>query len=55
MEQSGFPGVMVKAEDPNTVILLFDSGKMVADGPSIEAVTDALTKLSSRLASGMKT
>ncbi len=54
-EQPDFPGLMVKTEDPNTVILLFDSGKMVADGPSVEAVTDALTVLSSRLASGMKT
>lgn len=55
VEQPGFPGLMVKTGDPNTVILLFDSGKMVADGPSVEAVTDALTELSSRLASGMKT
>jgi len=52
-DQREFPGVMVRSDDPNTVILLFDSGKMVADGPSVDAVSAALTRFASQLASGM--
>jgi transcription initiation factor TFIID TATA-box-binding protein len=52
--EQGFPGLMVKSADPNTVIVLFDSGKMVADGPSVDAVTEALMKVSSDLKSGIQ-
>lgn len=52
--QEGFPGLMVRSEDPNTVILLFDSGKMVADGPSVDAVSAALTRVASQLASEVR-
>ena len=44
---------IVRSGDPNTVIVLFDSGKMVADGPSVDAVTEALTALSAQLKSGI--
>ena len=37
-----FPGLVYKGDDPNTVILLFDSGKMVCNGKSLEDVTVAL-------------
>jgi transcription initiation factor TFIID TATA-box-binding protein len=46
-----FPGVVYTTEDPNTVILLFDSGKIVCNGNSIEAVTQALEKMVERLLS----
>jgi transcription initiation factor TFIID TATA-box-binding protein len=54
VDQPGFPGVLARIEDPNTVILLFDSGKMVADGPSVDVVTAALTRFEEQLVSGMR-
>jgi len=46
-----FPGVIYKGDDPNTVILLFDSGKIVCNGKSPEAVTVALEKMLEKLLS----
>jgi transcription initiation factor TFIID TATA-box-binding protein len=46
-----FPGLVYKAEDPNTVILLFDSGKMVCNGVSVEDATAALEKMLEKLVS----
>jgi transcription initiation factor TFIID TATA-box-binding protein len=40
-----FPGLVYKSEDPNTVILLFDSGKIVCNGAGLEDVTVALDKM----------
>jgi TATA-box binding protein (TBP) (component of TFIID and TFIIIB) len=54
VDQPGFPGVLARNDDQNTVILLFDSGKMVADGPSVDVVKAALTRLEGQLVSGMK-
>jgi len=46
-----FPGIIYSGEDPNTVILLFDSGKIVCNGNSIEAVTVQLEKMLEKLLS----
>jgi len=46
-----FPGLVYKEEDPNTVILLFDSGKMVCNGKSVEEATVALKKMLEKLVS----
>jgi transcription initiation factor TFIID TATA-box-binding protein len=46
-----FPGLPYQMEDPNTVILLFDSGKLVCNGPRLEDVTCALEKMIEKLVS----
>ena len=46
-----FPGLIYKGDDPNTVILLFDSGKIICNGTSIETVTVALEKMVEKLLS----
>jgi transcription initiation factor TFIID TATA-box-binding protein len=46
-----FPGVVYKGDDPNTVILLFDSGKIICNGASINTVTVALEKMLEKLLS----
>jgi len=46
-----FPGLVYKGDDPNTVILLFDSGKIVCNGKRIEDVTVALDKMLEKLLS----
>jgi transcription initiation factor TFIID TATA-box-binding protein len=46
-----FPGLVYKGDDPNTVILLFDSGKIVCNGNSIDTVTVALEKILEKLLS----
>ncbi|MCX6661172.1 MAG: TATA-box-binding protein [Euryarchaeota archaeon] len=46
-----FPGLVYKGEDPNTVILLFDSGKMVCNGKSVEEATVAIEKMVEKLVS----
>ncbi len=46
-----FPGLVYKGEDPNTVILLFDSGKIVCNGARLEDVTIALEKMLEKLVS----
>jgi len=46
-----FPGLVYKGEDPNTVILLFDSGKIVCNGKSLEDATAALEKMLEKLVS----
>ena len=44
-----FPGVVYKGEDPNTVILLFDSGKIVCNAATLESVTVALNNMKEKL------
>ena len=44
-----FPGLIYKENDPNTVILLFDSGKIVCNGIKIEDITVALDKIIEKL------
>ena len=44
-----FPGVVYKEEDPNAVILLFDSGKMVCNSKNLEDATAALEKMVKKL------
>ena len=44
-----FPGLVYKGDDPNTVILLFDSGKIVCNGTTLEEVTVALDKMLEKL------
>jgi transcription initiation factor TFIID TATA-box-binding protein len=46
-----FPGLIYRGDDPNTVILLFDSGKIVCNGNSLEDVTVALDKMMEKLLS----
>jgi len=46
-----FPGLVYKGDDPNTVILLFDSGKMVCNGKTIEEATVAVEKMIEKLVS----
>jgi len=44
-----FPGLVYKEEDPNAVILLFDSGKMVCNSKNLEDATAALEKMVKKL------
>jgi transcription initiation factor TFIID TATA-box-binding protein len=46
-----FPGLIYKGDDPNTVILLFGSGKIVCNGIRLEDVTVALDKTLEKLVS----
>jgi transcription initiation factor TFIID TATA-box-binding protein len=46
-----FPGLMYTGENPNTVILVFDSGKIVCNGPRLEEVTAAIDSLMNKLVS----
>jgi len=46
-----FPGLIYKTEDPNTVILLFDSGKIVCNGVTLEGIRGALDTLMEKLIS----
>jgi transcription initiation factor TFIID TATA-box-binding protein len=46
-----FPGVVYAGEDPNTVILLFDSGKIICNAQNLETVTVALEKMVEKLLS----
>jgi transcription initiation factor TFIID TATA-box-binding protein len=46
-----FPGLVYKGDDPNTVILLFGSGKIVCNGINLEEVTVALDKILEKLLS----
>jgi transcription initiation factor TFIID TATA-box-binding protein len=46
-----FPGVVYTGDDPNTVILLFDSGKIICNAKSIETVSVALEKMLEKLLS----
>jgi len=46
-----FPGLVYKGDDPNTVILLFGSGKIVCNGISLDDVTVALEKMLEKLLS----
>jgi transcription initiation factor TFIID TATA-box-binding protein len=49
--QKVFPGLVYKGDDPNTVILLFDSGKIVCNGIRLEDVTVALDEMLEKLLS----
>jgi transcription initiation factor TFIID TATA-box-binding protein len=46
-----FPGLVYKGDDPNTVILLFGSGKIVCNGIRLEDVTVALENMVEKLLS----
>ena len=46
-----FPGLIYKGNNPNTVILLFDSGKIVCNGNNLEEVTVALNNIMEKLLS----
>lgn len=46
-----FPGLVYRGDDPNTVILLFDSGKIVCNGVRLDDVTVALEKFKEKLLS----
>jgi len=46
-----FPGIIYKTTDPNTVILLFDSGKIICDGSSYDDVSTALETILEKLTS----
>jgi transcription initiation factor TFIID TATA-box-binding protein len=51
-----FPGLVYKGDDPNTVILLFNSGKIVCNGTRLEEITVALDKMMEKLLSfGIRT
>jgi len=46
-----FPGLIYTGDDPNTVILLFDSGKIICNGTTVASVTAALEKMLEKLLS----
>ncbi len=46
-----FPGLIYRVDDPNTVILLFDSGKIVCNGVTLEGVNVALDNIMENLSS----
>jgi len=46
-----FPGLVIKGDDPNTVILLFDTGKLVCNGKSLEEATIAVKAMVEKLGS----
>jgi transcription initiation factor TFIID TATA-box-binding protein len=46
-----FPGLVYKGDDQNTVILLFDSGKIVCNGIRLKDVTIALDNILNKLLS----
>lgn len=50
-EKKTFPGVVYTGEDPSVVLLLFDSGKIVGNGKSIDAVTRALQNVGEKIVS----
>jgi transcription initiation factor TFIID TATA-box-binding protein len=46
-----FPGLIYKKEGNNTVVLLFDSGKMVCTGTNSDDISHALEQLTNELSS----
>ena len=46
-----FPGLIYKSDDPNTVILLFDSGKIVCSGTESEEISTAIDRMTNELSS----
>jgi transcription initiation factor TFIID TATA-box-binding protein len=46
-----FPGVIYRTDDPNTIILLFDSGKVVCNGKNQDIITNQIEKLTTKLTS----
>lgn len=50
-EPEKFLGLIYKTDDPNTVILIFDSGKIVCNGIKLEEISIAIDKLTNELSS----
>ena len=46
-----FPGLIIQQKEQNTVILLFDSGKMVCTGPGSEEIACSIEKMTNDLSS----
>lgn len=46
-----FPGLIYKPDDPNAVILLFDSGKIVCNGTESEEISTAIDRMTNKLSS----
>ena len=46
-----FPGLIIQQKEQNTVILLFDSGKMVCTGPGSEEIAGSIEKMTNDLSS----
>lgn len=46
-----FPGLIYKTDNPNIVILVFNSGKIVCNGTDSEEITSAIKKLTDELSS----
>lgn len=46
-----FPGLIYKPDDPNAVILLFDSGKIVCSGTESEEISTAIDRMTNKLSS----
>lgn len=46
-----FPGLIYKMNDPNTIMLLFDSGKIVCNGSKSEEISIAIDKMTNELSS----
>ena len=46
-----FPGLVYKTNDHNTIVLLFDSGKIICQGPTMEQVSNALQSMKNTLSS----
>lgn len=46
-----FPGLVYKTDDPNTVILLFNSGKIVCNGTDSEKISTAIDRMTNELSS----
>ncbi|MBU0498135.1 MAG: hypothetical protein KKC68_05595 [Candidatus Thermoplasmatota archaeon] len=44
-----FPGIIYPTDNPNTIILLFDSGKVVCNGNNYDEIANQLDKLISKL------
>lgn len=46
-----FPGLIYKTKNQNTVILLFDSGKIVGSGSEFEEISSTIDKMTNKLMS----
>jgi transcription initiation factor TFIID TATA-box-binding protein len=46
-----FPGLIYKKDDPKTVVLLFNTGKIVCQGTSMEQVSKAMESIRNELSS----
>ena len=50
-DPKNFPGLIYKTGDPNTIVLLFDSGKIVCNGIKSEEILVAIDKMTFQLTS----